>query len=91
MLDTSGLDTSGLDTSGLDTSGLNTNGLNNKRRESAPETTRPGHRSPRARRSAQRDSSYWMHQFRCSARELAQAVKAVGDDPLDVGVYLERR
>ena len=33
----------------------------------------------------------WTRQFRCSARDLANAVNAVGSDPLDVGVYLERR
>jgi len=33
----------------------------------------------------------WLRHFRCSARDLAQAVKTVGSDPLDVAVYLERR
>jgi hypothetical protein len=33
----------------------------------------------------------WLRHFRCSARDLADAVKTVGSDPLDVGVYLERR
>jgi len=33
----------------------------------------------------------WLRHFRCSARDLAEAVKTVGSDPLDVGVYLERR
>jgi hypothetical protein len=36
------------------------------------------------------DAAQWRHRFRCTSAELAQAVRAVGNDPLDVAVYLER-
>ena len=36
------------------------------------------------------DAAQWRHRFRCTSAELAQAVRAVGSDPLDVAVYLER-
>ena len=37
------------------------------------------------------EAKQWMRHFHCTAHDLSVAVKAVGTDPLDVGVYLERR
>jgi len=36
------------------------------------------------------DAERWIRHFRCSRRELALAVEAVGGDPIDVAAYLER-
>ena len=70
--------------------------LDTRFHEKHSETTRlqpTGVRRRRLRvtRSAEGNADYWLQYFRCSARELAQAVKSVGDDPIDVAVYLERR
>jgi len=37
------------------------------------------------------DIEYWCQLLRCTAGELVHAVRAVGLDPIDVEVYLERR
>ena len=37
------------------------------------------------------DIVFWCDHLRCTAGELVHAVRAVGLDPIDVEVYLERR
>ena len=44
----------------------------------------------RVRLARAHESERWMRHFRCDRRELAQAVDAVGGDPIDVAAYLER-
>lgn len=64
----------------------------------AADSTREPARRPRRHGPRQRvwyapaeRAEPWLRHFRCNARDLAEAVKTVGSDPLDVGVYLERR
>ena len=64
-------------------------------------TNRSFHDPHAARRRPSRNSrinihdadeiEYWCHLLRCTAGELVHAVRAVGLDPIDVEVYLERR
>jgi hypothetical protein len=44
----------------------------------------------RVRLARRHDSEHWTRHFRCSKGQLETAVSAVGVDPIDVAVYLER-
>ena len=44
----------------------------------------------RVRLARTHESERWARHFRCNRRELAQAVGAVGGDPVDIAAYLER-
>jgi len=63
--------------------------IDSSRRERARRTRTHGPRQRVVYAPAER-AEPWLRHFRCSARDLAVAVKTVGSDPLDVGVYLER-